>query len=314
MGKHYGLDIPLLSKLRIDVDKEWVGEDGQPRGISNIKEIAEAMAIGHIAQSGSSKLIKLLPGIENYVLTSQGLGHLVVWASPGSYFHRFFPVTIELEHAEQIVTVDQIYNKNAPITSEHKQAYLDAPGDMIKRLTPTIALVDAQAIVTVDKSHNKNAPIASEGGVQLLIDGAVADDGGVQTDETTEARDATENDMTLLPVCTNGGLVIGDAYYFGFVRTWHRLWLDIGTAGVGNYALAHEYWDGDSWELLPDLVDYTSEFTIAGLNKMTWTMPGDWATKVIQGMDLYWIRARVTAVVTYTQQPLGTQAWCEVLV
>ncbi|GAI45368.1 unnamed protein product, partial [marine sediment metagenome] len=28
---------------------------------------------------------------------------------------------------------------------------------------------------------------------------------------------------------------------------------------------------------------------------------------------LYWIRARVTAVVTYTQQPLGGQAWCEVL-
>ncbi|GAI81066.1 unnamed protein product [marine sediment metagenome] len=81
---------------------------------------------------------------------------------------------------------------------------------------------------------------------------------------------------------------------------------------MGNYALAHEYWDGDSWELLPALVDDTSEFTIAGLNKMTFTRPVDWATKVIQGKDLYWMRARVTNVVTYTTQPLGAQAWCEV--
>ncbi|GAJ18711.1 unnamed protein product, partial [marine sediment metagenome] len=59
-------------------------------------------------------------------------------------------------------------------------------------------------------------------------------------------------------------------------------------------------------------VDATSEFTIAGTNKLTFTRPGDWATKVIQGKDLYWMRARVTAAVTYTTQPLGAQAWCEV--
>ncbi|GAJ19565.1 unnamed protein product, partial [marine sediment metagenome] len=31
MGKHYGLDVPTLRELRIDVDKEWVDPDGQPR-------------------------------------------------------------------------------------------------------------------------------------------------------------------------------------------------------------------------------------------------------------------------------------------
>ncbi|MBA7645510.1 hypothetical protein ES703_53268 [subsurface metagenome] len=304
--------ITKISELEIDADKDWQG-----KGISNIKEIAEAMATGQIAQFDGTRLAKLLAGIENNVLTSQGLGHLVVWATPGSYFARYLPVTIDLSHALAIVVPDKTWSKECLLPTEHEQNYLDAPADYIKRLTPAIALADAEAIVTVDQSHNKNVPIASQGGVQLLVDGAVAEDGGVFTDETGAAQDAVANDMTLLPVCTNGGLAVGDAYYFGFVRTWDRLWLNIGTAGVGNYALAHEYWDGDSWELLPDFVDATSEFTIAGLNKMDFTRPGDWAT-TNKGGDLpatvYWIRARVTAVVTYTTQPLGTQAWCEVLI
>ena len=307
MGKHYGLDIPTLHELRIDVDKEWVDENGQPRGISNIKEIAQAMATGHTTQFDGLKLIKLLPGIENYVLTSQGPGKLVVWAPAGSYFFRFFPVTIELAHAEQIVTVDQSHNKNAPITTWNRQNCGDAPADYIKRLTPTIALPDAEDIVTVDKSHNKNAPVASQGGVQLLVDGAVADDGGVQTDETTEARNPTVDDMTLLPAAP----VVDDAYYFGFTRTWDKLLLNVSTAGVGNWGLAHEYWTGATWAALSDVVDETSEFTIAGTNKIQFTRPGDWALTTILGMNLYWIRARVVSFFNITTQPLGAQAWCE---
>ncbi|MBA7556809.1 hypothetical protein ES705_49529 [subsurface metagenome] len=298
--------ISKLSELGIDADKDW-----QVKGISNIKEIAEAMAIGHIAQHDGTKLVTLPPGVANTVLTSQGVGHLVVWMPGGTYLHRYFPVSIDLSYALAIVEAAKSHEKAILLATSHKQAYGDAPADMIKRLTPAIALADAEAIVAAEQSHNKNVPIASEGGVQLLINGAVADDGGVEANETTEARDATPDDMTLLPDIV-GGLAVGDAYNFGFTRTWGRLWLNVTTPGEGNYALAHEYWDGDSWELLADLVDDTSEFTIAGLNKMTWTIPGIWPTKVIQGMDLHWIRARVVAVVTYTQQPLGGQAWCEV--
>ncbi|GAJ23279.1 unnamed protein product, partial [marine sediment metagenome] len=36
--------ITKISELEIDADKDWDG-----KGISNIKEIAEAMATGHIA-------------------------------------------------------------------------------------------------------------------------------------------------------------------------------------------------------------------------------------------------------------------------
>ena len=59
MGKHYGLDIPTLHELRIDVDKEWVDEDGQPRGITKLKEVAAAMAQGGISFRGPSFLERL---------------------------------------------------------------------------------------------------------------------------------------------------------------------------------------------------------------------------------------------------------------
>jgi hypothetical protein len=311
VGKHYGLDIPTLSELLIDVDKEWVDEAGQPRGISNIKEIAEAMATGHTMQHNGTKLVKLLPGIDQNVLTSQGPGKLVIWASPGSYFHRFFPVTIDLSHAQAIVEAAKSHEKAISLATSHKQAYGDAPADYIKRLTPTIALPDAEAIVAANQTHNENSPLASECAIEFAVGGAKLEDGGAFTDYTTEINEATANDVHLLPVCTNGGLVVGDAFYFGLDQLWDQLWLEIGQAGVGNYALAHEYWNG-AWVALAGVIDNTSEFTVAGKHNIKWTRPGDWALTTVNALNLYWIRARVTAVVTYTTQPLGTQGWCEV--
>jgi len=309
MGKHYGLDIPTLSELLIDADKDWQG-----KGISNIKEIAEAMATGHTAQFDGARLLKLLPGIDQNVLTSQGPGKLVVWASPGSYFHRFFPVTIDLSHAQAIVEAAQSHNENAPMATSHVQNYLDDVAHYIKRLTPAILCPDAQAIVAADQTHNENVPIASECALEYAVGGAKLEDGGVFTDYTTEINEASANDVKLLPDMTNGGLVVNDAFYFGLDKKWGQLWLNIGVPAVGNYALTHEYWDGAAWSALAGVIDNTSEFSVAGKHNIKWTVPGDWALKVVDGDNLYWIRARVSAVVTYTTQPLGTQGWCEVLV
>ena len=88
--------------------------------------------------------------------------------------------------------------------------------------------------------------------------------------------------------------------------------MDIGTAGVGNFALSHEYWDGFAWTALASAIDNTLEFTLAGKHNIYWTVPGDWALTVVNAQNLYWIRARVAAVVNYTTQPLGTQGWLEV--
>ena len=313
MGKHYGLDVPTLRELRIDVDKEWVDEKGQPRGVNNIKELVASMAKGDIPVRGSLVIVKLTPGPIGHLLTSAGAGHIPVWAPPVGPLERWLVATIELTKGVQKVSVARSYSKDAPVATSHVQAYGDAPLDFIKRLTPSLALVDAEATVTPDKTHNKNAPIASECALEYAVGGAILDDGGVTTDYTTEINNATPNDVQLLPVCTNGGLVVGDAFYFGLDQVWDQLWLDIGVAGVGNYALAHEYWNG-AWTGLSGVVDNTSEFTIAGKHNIKWTRPGDWALTTVNALNLYWMRARVITVVTYTTQPLGTQGWCEVFV
>ncbi|GAI71617.1 unnamed protein product, partial [marine sediment metagenome] len=154
MGKHYGLDIPTLSELLINVDKEWVDQDGQPRGISNIKEIAEAMAIGHISQRNGTKLIKLAPGASSLVLTSQGPGHLVVWAPGGTYFHRYFPVTIDLAHSAALFTPDYEKLLTAPMTSTYTQT-------IIPTEAPALALEAAAALFTPDYSSAETGPLVS---------------------------------------------------------------------------------------------------------------------------------------------------------
>lgn len=297
--------ITKLSELEIDANKDWL-----VKGIHNIKEIAAAMAKGDLPVRGASAMSKILPGTISYVLTSAGPLHIPVWM-PGAALEVWIPAIIDLLHDEQIVIVDQSHNKNAPIATSHIENYLDDVAHYIKRLTPAIALADAEAIVAANQTYNKNSPVASECAIEFAVGGAKLEDGGVFTDYTTEINEATANDVHLLPVCTNGGLVIGDAFYCGLDRVWDQWWLEIGQAGVGNYALAHEYWNG-AWVALAGLIDNTSEFTVAGKHNIKWTRPGDWALHVVDGLNRYWMRARVTAVVTYTLQPLGTQGWCEV--
>ncbi|MBA7657936.1 hypothetical protein ES703_65879 [subsurface metagenome] len=255
-------------------------------------------------------ITKLVPGPIGHILTSAGPGHIPVWAPPVGSFERWLVATIDLTKDVQKLSPVKSYARNAPLATEHKQAYGDAPADLIKRLTPAIALVDAESIVTPDRTHNKNAPLASEIGLKKVVDGAVADDGGVQTDETVAAQNPTINDMTLLPAAP----AVDDAYYLGFDYLWDLAWVNVSQAGVGNWGLAHEYWNGAAWAALSDVIDETSEWTVAGTNKISFTRPGDWARTTIQGHNLYWIRARMVSFVNITTQPLGAQAWCEILI
>ncbi|MBA7677974.1 hypothetical protein ES703_86241 [subsurface metagenome] len=289
-----------LSQLEIDADKDW-----QTKGITNIKEIAAAMAKGDIVVKGNSILIRFQPGGIGLVLTSAGPLHLPTWM-PGAALEFYLPVPIYLDHAEDIVPVDQSHNENAPLTSEHVQAYVDAPGDMIKRFTPAITAPDASAVVPVDQTYNKNAPVASD--IAILVDGAVSEtNAAVQTDETLAARDAVLNDMTLPPMTP----VLGDKYYLGFSLPFRRVYIDISTPGAGNWLNQVYYWNGaPNWNLVAGEDDQTGSFLIPGIRRIDWTViPGDWALSIIMGMNLYWIKIETTAFVNQTVAPLGATAW-----
>jgi len=451
--------ITRLSELIIDADKNWQG-----KGISNIKQVAEGMEIGHIIQHNGSILETLPPEVANYVLTSEGPGHKVTWAPGGMYLYRFFPVSIELLFAAGLFTPDHLKQINAPIASpfgniygipEHNTAWF-------RKQEPSIALSKAAAIYTPDHSEVKTPIVGSQPSWQVPVGGAVADDGGVQTDETAQAKSGpavdqqynsgddgnrgmtsssiwegqafqaganyklryvrlklyrtgkpgtsvvrirntsgglptggdlttqnfngnaltedtngrwekiwldtpiditngttyalivstgdegnvywrcdassptyangsrvyssnagvgwaadttrdfmfevygTVNDMTLLPA----SLAVDDAYYFGHGKKFSVVEIDIGQAGAGTYVLAWEYWNGATWAGLVDLDDGTNAFKNSWTNEVSHTPQGDWALTTIQGMNLYWIRARVTDVGIGYSQPLGT--WADV--
>lgn len=132
---------------------------------------------------------------------------------------------------------------------------------------------------------------------------AIADDGGVTTDETTAAGNATVNDMTLLPAVP----AVNDAYYFGSLSLFDSIGITIGTAGVGVWTITWEYWDGDSWDALAGVSDGTAGFTVTG--RVDFTRPDDWAQTTVATFSAYWVRARVSAYTSIVTQPKGTQAW-----
>ena len=159
--------ITKLSELEIDADKDW-----QVKGITNIKQVAASMVIGNLAQHNGTILQRIVNGGDGYVLTSQGLGKLLVWGPAGGALRYFFPVSIESGHAEAIVAMDRYHNEDIPLTSEYKMAYLDAPADMIKRLTPTLVSADAEDVLAgPDQTIAKT--ITPKSALTILCDGFV---------------------------------------------------------------------------------------------------------------------------------------------
>lgn len=155
----------------------------------------------------------------------------------------------------------------------------------------------------IDDSGNGFAQTVDWSDIDL--GGAVADDGGTTTDETTEANDDTADDMTLLP----SSPATGDAYYFGFSQTYDDIRIDISTAGAGTWDIVWEYYDGASWVSLSNVTDGTNDFRNSGVNEVSWDVPIDWSTTSVGGISgLYWVRGRLDTFSSISTQPLGTRA------
>jgi hypothetical protein len=119
---------------------------------------------------------------------------------------------------------------------------------------------------------------------------AIADDGGVFTDETDEADEVTDDDVTLFPAVPVAGT---DRYYIGFGTKFSDLKVNVTTAGVGAYTIVWEYWDGDSWETLT-VAGAGADFKTGGVQPVTFTAPSDWATTTINSQGpYYFIRAEI---------------------
>ena len=133
------------------------------------------------------------------------------------------------------------------------------------------------------------------------VDLALSNDGGVFTDETTDANDAGADDVTLLPATE----ATDDAFYVGHRHPFGQIYIDMTQVGVGT-GIKFEYYNGSAWAAIPGLTDGTTELTVDGA--ISFWPPGDWARTTVDGKDAYWIRL-VCDDASYTTQPLGDRVY-----
>jgi hypothetical protein len=170
----------------------------------------------------------------------------------------------------------------------------------------TASLIDdgfitSDALNSVMQKGSVDVP-AMPGTNRIVVKGAAQDNGGVFTDYTSQAQDATASDVVLLPAAP----ATDDAFYLGFDIPAGMSTVDIGVAGVGSWAVTWEYYDGSSWTALSNVDDRTSAFSILGRNIITWDVPTDWATTTVVSKSAYWVRARVSSFTSITTQPLSS--------
>lgn len=298
----------LLSALQIDADKDWLG-----RIIYNIGALTLDSEIGDLYAvcldvQGNKRIVRIPAGPKNYVLTSQGPGKCPIWAPMQEPLKFHYVLPLGFSYSTKSVTIDVISNGQSDILSDYGAEGVIHPEwyyRIEREFTTDVATEEVSTDITVDSEADFAMILLN--GVNVLVDGAVVDDGGVMTDETTAARNTTSNDMTLLP--TNPE--VDDAYYFGAQSPFKGLRVDLGTIGVGVWDLHWEYFNGTTWEdLNADEWNHDDwRLKLGDYSFIWWTKPGDWQTKEIKGMNLYWVRARVVSFTQATQIPKGSQAW-----
>lgn len=138
--------------------------------------------------------------------------------------------------------------------------------------------------------------------------------GAAVTDESGDLNDNNPaNDVPFEFTAVN------DAIYFGNSTPFQRMRINTGTAG--NYVASGvwEYWDGDSWESIPEVYDTTNAtvtdgsqpFKRTGSRYIQWQVPADWTLYDIDGdpTSQYWVRWRVTSFTSRTAGPALNQGW-----
>lgn len=136
----------------------------------------------------------------------------------------------------------------------------------------------------------------------------VDDSGGPSfSDQTTGFNDATDANFTPFPATEEDEL---DYCAIGFDQRFARVVFDNlnGTQGVAG-TVAWEYWNGAAFVALSGVTDGTSGFTaaVADGQVLTFTLPTDWVKNTLNGVEAFYIRARVTTL--YTTNPIYDQGF-----
>lgn len=133
---------------------------------------------------------------------------------------------------------------------------------------------------------------------RAAVDAALGYTASAFSDLTSAAQDGTADDLNLASVFATPGT---DALYLGSARTFRGLFarmLDTVSSAAGIISIA--YWNG-GWEPLTvlDGTIKTAGKTFSGSGSISWLLPVDWQTRIVNGSaSLYWVKVTVSAVPT----------------
>lgn len=118
------------------------------------------------------------------------------------------------------------------------------------------------------------------------------------SDITTATQNDTADDVNLATIFATPGT---DALYIGSTQPFRGTFIrQLDTVSSAASVLSVAYWNG-AWQSLTisDGTIHATGKTFSGGGSVTWTMPVDWATRVVNASDaLYWVKLTVTAVPT----------------
>jgi len=124
-------------------------------------------------------------------------------------------------------------------------------------------------------------------------DAAIADDGTVFTDETTDFNSAATADVQIFPATP----VAADAFYWGHVAKFTEITVLVSTASTTG-TIVWEYYNGATWSTLT-LTSQHTDFSRVGTRIFKFAVPGSWATTTINSQGpFYFIRARLSVAGT----------------
>ncbi len=134
------------------------------------------------------------------------------------------------------------------------------------------------------------------------VDKAYGYTGSVYTDVTSAAQNTTADDLNLATIFATVGT---DALFLGSTQPFRGLFVRMleSVSAVAS-VLTVSYWDGN-WTALTisNGTAQVSGKTFSGGGSIVWTLPTDWATRVVNGSDLlYWVKLTVSAT------PIGAKS------
>jgi len=99
----------------------------------------------------------------------------------------------------------------------------------------------------------------------------------------------------------------GDQIYFGADNPFCSIVFDLSDAvGATGYTAVWEYWDGAAWSTLTNISDNSDVLQNAGQSVVVWGQEGgtpNWQTTTVNGQSAWWVRLRITALTSMTQNP-----------